>query len=138
VRSYKMETFFDMRAYCSPMLRILVLLSLVFSTVGITVVNCACPKVEMKQTACSHCPRDNTPKTKSCCPDCSKRVVLKTDFQKPNPGYQPILQTATSFYQVATNLNLPFYFPSPLRRDDSNTISPPSSEKCALLSTFLI
>ncbi len=128
-----------MRNGFNTMLRIIVLTALIFSTVGVTIVNCTCPKVEVKQTSCSLCDKNSDQKTKSCYPDCCKHLVLKTEFQQPSSEFYPLLSIVICSFSVAPNLNTVSYFPSPLpQRDDSNTISPGSVEKCALLSTFLI
>ena len=120
------------------MLRIIVLVSLIFSTVGVTIESCACPKVEVKLTACSQCHKEVAQKTKSCCPTCNKHLVLKTDFQKPPVEFHPTVQPAASYFSLAVDLKTLSRVPFAYQRDDSNTISPGSVEKCALLSTFLI
>jgi len=120
------------------MLRAIVLLSLVFSTVGITITSCACPKMEMKQASCSKCQKDRSHKINASCCGCSKHFSLKTDFQNPPAEFHQVLQPIASFVPVTSILKITCVFLSPIRRDSFHFHSPGSLEKCALLSTFLI
>src|SRR5579872_5224358 len=122
------------------MLKVIVLLALIFSTVGVTVTSCACPKMPVKQTACSHCKKERTEKTdasgSSCC-SYGKHLVLKNDYQKPLE-FQPLLTIAIAFSSspIEQKAHSGFAFLNPVTPITAFPQRP--VEKCALLSTFLI
>lgn len=120
------------------MFRIIVLLSLIFSTVGVTITSCACPKVEVKHSACSLCQKNETQKAKSCCPDCSRHLVLNTEFQRSSTESQSLASSAVVYFSVVLPSQALQYFSLLPQYFRFHTISIGSVERCAVLATFMI
>ena len=123
------------------MIRVILLLSLVFSIVGVTITNCACPKIDVVQETCSTCKNSQTTKkgspSNSCCSHVSTHLVLKNDFQKPYESHS-LISLSLIFYLVQWDLSLPSLFPSSNQKEHSIVIFHSSLDTCVLLSTFLI
>ena len=119
------------------MLRIVVLLSLVFSTVGVSIANCACPEIEAKQEACKN-EQDEKPvlSQTSCCCD-AEYIALKSDFQKP-AEFHPVISSWFAFFVIQRISIVSLFSPATLPKENSITCSRSSVDKCVLLSTFVI
>ena len=131
------ETFSVGTAYYSTMIRVIVILSLIFSTVGVTIVNCACPEMEMKQGVCKN-EQNEKPglsQTTYCCD--AEYLGLKSDFQKP-AEFHPVIASLIGFFLLQTVSSPSLFSYLSLPKENSIAYSRSSVEKCALLSTFLI
>jgi hypothetical protein len=112
------------------------IVSLIFSSVGYTVVSFACPQMEDEQTACMDCKQTRQDKPKDCCKPQIERKVVKAEFERPSQFRAHIDQlhfatVVTADYSYVGIVVLPIIRFEPLA-------AAPSVEKCALLSTFLI
>ena len=119
------------------MLRIIVLLSFIFSTVGVTIANCACPEIEAKQEACRNEQNEKPGLSQTTCCCDAEYMALKSDFQKP-AEFHPAISFLFGFFMLQ-KVSLPSLFsPVSLPKENSIACSRSSVDRCALLSTFLI
>ncbi len=140
----KLKNAFPVIALMSKTLRhnfsFILILSLLFSSVGYSVTSFACPMMRGTEKPCSECNTTSSEAQKDCCKSKTEHKVIKAEFEKPHEFKAIILLLATfpagTFtLALADSLNA---------NADTHTLlllpaySLHSMEKCTLLSTFII
>jgi len=116
---------------------LVLVLSLLVSSVGYTMISFACPMMKEKSTSCIDCKQSSKDAPGDCCKAKIERKVLRSEFEKPSEfkttfSYLtiPVVALATEcFVEISISLSqTDIIIGTPLY----------SVEKCAQLSTFLI
>jgi molybdopterin-guanine dinucleotide biosynthesis protein len=118
-------------------LRVILAATLLFSSIGVTVVSVACAKASGRTTlTCQACKAAAQSKTrKSCCVYTVKHLSLKADFAKAQAPRSELAQIATVAVMAIVLQSTETASHSTL----CNSSPPlPAVEKCALISTFRI
>lgn len=118
----------------------ILILSLLFSSVGYSVTSFACPMMRNVKTLCSECDMTPSEAQKDCCKPKTEHRVVKAEFEKPHEFKTDILLLAKF---PASTISLAFANSLNSHAATHALLFLPASslhsmEKCALLSTFII